>query len=74
MALLASGQLEIILPAGHIIPPLCCIILPSGLLDLRSKVSLRWDNAALGRNVSLWRYNFHCPSDQGVIISHYLGC
>ena len=69
---LPSGQLEIILPSGHSIPPSGCIIPPSGRLDLRSTASLRRDNAALRRNnVSFRQYNFHCPSGQGVIISHY---
>ena len=69
---LPSGQLEIIPPSGHSIPPSGCIIPPSGRLDLRSTASLRRDNAALRRNnVSFRQYNFHCPSGQGVIISHF---
>ena len=67
-----SGQLEIIPPSGHIILPSGCMIPPSGRLDLRSTAALRRDHAPLGRNnVTLWRYNFHCPSGWGVIISHY---
>ena len=69
---LALGPIEIILPSGHIIPPLGCIILPSGRLDLRSTASLRQDNASRGwNNVAFWQDNFYCPSGLVVIISQY---
>ena len=49
--------------------------IPSGCLDLRSTASRRQDNASLRwNNVAFGHYNFHCPSGQFVIISHYDTC